>query len=163
MAIARPTVAEFQKHFPSTNDIARADLFRAIGWDGLIDDPAYGNTCAIRGSIGLIGCNVPLKGRMQILGGPHKGKWIEPGQRSLSLWLAGYWGAPDKKLATDALGTLAGRHGIVSHFNIHPDIPGAQGHFDVLDASADDPFSCASHCFWTAQETWFWALPPDRG
>jgi hypothetical protein len=162
MPVPRPTIGEFQKHYPSTDEMDRISLFKSIGWDRLLDNPAFNDTCAIRGSIGLIGCKVPLKGRVQILAGDHKGKWIEPGQHKLTIWLAHYWGQPDEKLATKDLRKLEGRHGIISHFNINPESPIAQGHFDVLDATPTELRRCASHCFWTAAETWFWELPSGK-
>jgi hypothetical protein len=109
MPVARPTISEFLKHYPSTKEIDRAGLFKSIGWVREIDNLAFQDTCAIRGSIGLIGCDVPVKGRVQILAGPHKNKWIEPGQRYLSLWLAQYWGQPEK-YRTSEISKLTGRN-----------------------------------------------------
>jgi len=96
MPIARPTIEEMQEHYPAAEELPRDELFRSIGWDREIDNIAFLDTCAIRASIGLIGCGVPLLGRVQIHKGPFKGKWIEPGQAKLSLWLAKYWGPPEK-------------------------------------------------------------------
>jgi hypothetical protein len=51
-------------------------LFQQIGWDDLIKNPAYGNTCAIRVSLALIRSGVTIPGgRLPI-------KRIEPGQAS---------------------------------------------------------------------------------
>jgi hypothetical protein len=158
MPVARPTINELLKHYPSTEKIDRIALFKSIGWDREIDNPAFLDTCAIRGSIGLIGCGLPVKGRVKVLKGPHKDKWIEPGQRYLSLWLAQYWGQPEK-CSTKEISKLAGRCGIISHFNINPISPIAQGHFDVLAPTPKDLYLCASHCFWSAAENWFWELP----
>lgn len=158
MPIARPTINEMTKHYPSTGRVTRIDLFKSIGWDREIDNPAFLDTCAIRTSIGLIGCGVPVKGRVKILAGPHKGKWIEPGQRYLSLWLRKYWGEPEK-YRTNEIRRLAGRTGIISHFNIRPDSPIPQGHIDVLTPKPEDAMACASFCWWAAAENWFWELP----
>lgn len=157
MPVVRPTIEEMQKHYPSSFELRRDQLFKSIGWDREIDNPAFLDTCAIRGSIGLLGCNVPVKGRMQVLKGPLKGKWIEPGQQKLSVFLRDYWGPPEI-IKTKDLFKLAGRCGVISHFNINPESPIAQGHFDVLDPTGTEPFKCASQCHWKAAETWFWPL-----
>lgn len=158
MPVARPTIGELLKHYPATKQIGRVELFKTICWHREIDNPAFLDTCAIRGSIGLIGCGVPARGRVNILDGPHKGKWIEPEQRYLSLWLAKYWGKPEK-CKTNEISRLVGRCGVISHFNINPSSPIPQGHFDVLAPSAKDAMECASNCWWTSAENWFWELP----
>lgn len=140
----RPIFDEFIKHYP--------------GWDRELNHPAFLDTCAIRGSIGLLNVGVPVKGRMKILKGEHKDKWIEPGQRNLTLWLANWWGPPDEKLAAKDVRKLAGRCGVISHFRIDPTSPIAQGHFDVLNPIETDPMKCASMCHWGSAETWFWEL-----
>jgi len=156
----RPTFDEFVKRYPSTWEIGRVELFRSIGWDRELDYPAFLDTCAIRGSIGLLNVGVPVKGRMKILKGEHKDKWIEPGQRDLTLWLANHWwGPPDHKVSAAQLGKLIGRHGVISHFRIDPASPIAHGHFDVLTPTEADPKKCASMCHWGAAETWVWELP----
>ena len=158
MPVVRPTIEEMQKHYPSSSELHRDVLFKSIGWDREIDNPAFLDTCAIRGSIGLLGCNVPVRGRMQILKGPLKGRSIEPGQQKLSVFLREYWGPPEK-FKTNELFRLSGRCGVISHFNINPESPIAQGHFDILDPTPQDLFKCASKCHWGAGETWFWPLP----
>lgn len=157
MPAVRPTFTEMMKHYPSANDgIDRPSLFKSIGWDREIDNLAFLDTCAIRGSIALIGCGVPVKGRVPILKGPYKGKWIEPGQAKLTLWLAKYWGEPEK-YKTNEIRKLAGRCGVISHFNIRADT--RQGHFDILKPNAGAAMECAGHCWWTSLENWFWELP----
>jgi hypothetical protein len=158
MPIPRPLFGELEKHFPSNLDVSRVDLFRSIGWDDLLDNPSFIDTCAIRVSVGLIGAGVPVLGRMKIHKGAHKGKWIEPGQAKLSRWLARYWG-PAEKFSTSELRLLQNRFGIISHFNITPTSPIAQGHIDVLSPLPGDLYRCLSMCHWTAAETWFWELP----
>lgn len=158
MPVPRPTIEELQKHYPATSEIGREDLFKSIGWDSEIDNSAFLNTCAIRASIGLIGCRVPVKGRMKILKGELKNKLIEPGQHYLSLFLREYWGQPEK-FKTNELFKLAGRCGVISFFDISPGSPIRQGHIDVLDPTPQKLFNCASYCQWKSAETWFWELP----
>lgn len=62
--------------FSSNKSVTKRTLFEEIGWDDLIDDTAYDNTCAIRLSLALIKCNVPISGRIAIRSGLHKGKLI---------------------------------------------------------------------------------------
>ena len=47
MPVARPTISELLKHYPATKNINRDDLFRSIGWDREINNPAFLDTCAI--------------------------------------------------------------------------------------------------------------------
>jgi hypothetical protein len=69
-----------RNNYPRKQDIERPALFKEIGWDDLIDNDAYENTCAIRVSMALIKCGVTIpEGRMAIKNGPHKGKMLEPG------------------------------------------------------------------------------------
>lgn len=106
----RPIFDEFIKNYPASGKLPRDDLFKSIGWDRELNHPAFLDTCAIRGSIGLLNMGIPVKGRMKILKGEHKDKWIEPGQRNLTLWLANYWwGPPDEKLAAKDVRKEAGR------------------------------------------------------
>lgn len=158
MPNARPLFHEFVSRYPSTWDMGREDLFKSIGWDDLIDNDAYLNTCAIRLSLGLLGARVPIRGRMRIKKGEFAGKLIEPGQRLLSEWLKGYWGQPEVYDAK-TVGYVKNRSGVISHFAIDPRSPVGQGHIDVLSPTQGDPFRCESMCHWRARETWFWPLP----
>lgn len=162
MPNTRPLFHEFLRHYPSTWDMGREDLFKSIGWEDLLDNAAYINTCAIRLSIGLLGAKVPLKGRMRVNKGKFAGMMIEPGQRYLSNWLKEYWGNPEIYNAS-TVGYVRNRAGIISHFAIDPSSPIAQGHIDVLSPEAGDPFRCASLCHWKARTTWFWSLPLGAG
>jgi len=38
MPIARPTITEMTKHYPSTDKLGRPELFKSIGWDREIDN-----------------------------------------------------------------------------------------------------------------------------
>ena len=66
----RPNFATLEKNYPRKKRIDRAELYQEIGWDRLIDDPAYHNTCAVPGSLALIKSGVPIHGRIQIKKGP---------------------------------------------------------------------------------------------
>ena len=57
-------------------DVKKPELFKEIGWDDLIDNATYYNTCAIRVSLALIKSGLFIHGRIAIKKGPHKGKLI---------------------------------------------------------------------------------------
>jgi hypothetical protein len=97
------------------------DLYRWIGYPPeYANDPRYANTCAIRMSLALVQCGVPISsGRMRVLAGECKGTMIEPGQRYLSNVLMRLWGAPEKfHNGPEAQKTIARRHGVISFFHL---------------------------------------------
>lgn len=49
----KPAFRTLWSHYPQRRLWSREKLFRDIGWDSLIKDSAYKNTCAIRLSIAL--------------------------------------------------------------------------------------------------------------
>lgn len=160
MSQPKPTYAVLRSHYP-TIEIKRPELYKSIGWDDLIDDAAYHNTCATRMSIALLGAGYNFPGRMRINAGPLKGRMIEPGQSRLSAILArrDYFGAPDifkgERATRDGIGR---RSGLLSFFNVDADDPNnRQGHMDLVSAASGGPM-CAGTCFLTARETWFWPL-----
>lgn len=48
----RPPLLTVMMHYP--NRIKREDLYADIGWNDLVDNKAYNDTCAIRMSYGLL-------------------------------------------------------------------------------------------------------------
>ena len=151
----KPTYEVLRQLYPR-NDTREA-LLADIGWDDLIDNPAYSNTCAIRMSTGLLRAGVTLPGaRMQAKAGTIKGQWIEPGQVKLSDILKRLWGAPEvyksEQAARDGIGQ---RHGVVSFFRIE----GADGgHIDLIGMSEHGFLDCARSCYFSAVTVWFWPL-----
>lgn len=152
----KPSFAQVLKHFPAQD--SRPALYGEIGWDDLIDNPRYINTCAVRMSYGLLRAGVPLPGaRMKAKGGALAGKYIEPGQEKLSNILKVIWGKPeiypDEQAARAGIGN---RNGVVSFFRIGG---GSVGHIDLIVQRPGSRFQdCARTCYWAAKPIWFWHL-----
>ena len=147
------------ENFSSNKQVKPPELLKEIGWDDLIDNPAFANTCAIRLSLALIksGLTIP-GGRMSIKAGPFKGKRIEPGQAKLSQILAAQsmLGSPEKYTGAHETG-IGERSGIVSFFRLIPDVYD-KGHIDLVMAREHDVKKCASDCWWASKEVWFWPM-----
>lgn len=147
-------------HYPRKRQVDHDALFREIGWDDLIKNPSFENTCAMRVSLALIRCGVAIPdGRMPIKTGPHKGKLIEPGQAKLShiLARASMFGNPEKFGPTKAVDGIGSRSGVVSFWHL---IPGLYegGHIDLVSPDFGGVHECGSGCHWTSGEIWFWPL-----
>lgn len=149
------------KHYPRKRDVPQAALFRELGWDDLIADPKYENTCAIRVSLALIRSGVTIPdGRMPInKAGPFKGKMIEPGQAKLSRILSrrSMLGEPQKYRGPKAFVEIGSRSGIVSFFRLTPGVYEG-GHIDIVGPTLCGVSACGTSCYWTSAETWFWPL-----
>jgi hypothetical protein len=155
--------AVLMKAYPRKRDLDHDALFRLLGWDDLIANPAYANTCAVRVSLALIrsGVHVP-DGRLTIRAGTHKGKMIEPGQARLSAILSrsSMLGQAEKFGSGPAMyDGIRQRSGIVSFFHL---IPGVYegGHIDIVSPQLGGPgaLACGTDCYWTSKEVWFWPL-----
>lgn len=149
------------KAYPRKRDIDHDALFRLLGWDDLIPDPAYANSCAVRLSLALIRAGVRTPdGRIAIKAGLHKGKMIEPGQAKLSAILSrpSMLGRPEKFDNRSMIDGIGQRSGIVSFFHL---IPGVydHGHIDVVSPMLGGVRACGTDCYWTSREAWFWPLP----
>lgn len=151
--------AALQNNFSSNKDVKVEDLYREIGWDDLIDNPSYENTCAIRMSLALIKSGMHIPGRLSIKKGPYKGRLIEMGQGSLSRLLAdpSRLGKPEKFAGAEAARAIGKRSGIVSFWHL---IPGVyeHGHIDIVSDATGRLRACGSDCYWTSKEVWFWGL-----
>lgn len=136
---------------------SREVLFADIGWDDLVKDPAYWDTCAIRISVGLLRAGVALPGaRMQAKAGTIKGKWIEPGQGKLSAILERLWGKAEiYKSEQAARAGIGQRNGVVSFFKIEGS---NQGHVDLIAMGEHGFLDCARSCYFSAVTIWFWPL-----
>lgn len=155
--------AVLMKAYPRKRDIDHDALFRLLGWNELIKNPAYANTCAIRVSLALLRSGVHIPGgRIPIKIGTNKGKRIEPGQAKLSMILArpAMLGTPEKFSGGPAmLDGIGQRSGIVSFFRL---IPGVYegGHIDIVSPllGGAGALACGTDCYWTSKEVWFWPL-----
>jgi|GEM_PF-477728 len=170
MIAVKPAFKILWHNYPHAHAWLRGRLFRTIGWDNLINEPAYQNTCAIRLSIALQKSGVPISSSAGMTGlkGAMKGKPIEIRQENLSRQLRRLWGSPEllpKKKTENAIGD---RDGIISFFRVpgYPVGGGLGGHIDLVDGKGfaihtflyfwkrriDLPSVCGSACYWKAGE-----------
>jgi hypothetical protein len=156
----RPPFTLLASHYPSNRNVPQEDLFREIGWDDLIGNPAYVNTCAIRVSLALIKAGTRIRGRLAIKKGLFKGKAIEPGQAKLSLMLAeaAYFDKPEKFKTTAAEAAIGERKGVVAFWKIPGYLNGQGGHIDIVAPALGGIRVCGSGCYWDSSEVWFWSL-----
>lgn len=152
------------RNYPSSDNMSRKELFIELGWNDLVNDSKYKNTCAIRMSYCLIKSGIYTGGRIKIKKGPYKGKLIEPGQGKLSQILAQphYFGPPLKFKVGEEDKVLANKRGIISFFEIPGYLNGTGGHIDLISQERFffffKHFVCGSDCEWTARECWFWPV-----
>lgn len=121
-------------------------------------DPTWANTCAIRMSVALISTGIRIRpGSLTIKDGPFKGKMVQASQRRLSEFLIQELGAPEKyRSGPEAEKGIGARRGIVSFFRI---AGRNQGHIDLVSIQDWPKIHCSVHCYWDAEEAWFWPLP----
>ena len=158
----RPRYAKVVDAYPRRDPFDRPTLLGSIGWDDLIANMNFENTCAIRVSIALVAAGMRLPGRMSVKAGPLRGRLVEPGQVKLCHILAkpNMLGAPEKfQGAAAAEAGIRMRGGIVFFWRIYPERRGAtQGHIDVIGPNAYQFLACLSNCYFGAFEVWFWPL-----
>ncbi|MBL9043885.1 MAG: hypothetical protein JNM83_19890 [Myxococcales bacterium] len=160
-----PTFDSLWTNYSSNKDVTREALYKELGWDSLINNPSYENTCAVRVHLAFIKAKTDLTGRIKILKGPYKGKFIEPGQAALSNLLAAKnaLGAPVKirteELIKDST-PIWSKTGIISFMGIPGYNNGRGGHIDLLKTGRDvsGNFLCGSDCYWGSKEVWFWEV-----
>lgn len=147
-------------NYPRRSRILHDALFREIGWDDLIHNANYENTCATRVSLALIKTGITIPGaRMPIRTGQYKGRMIEPGQAKLSHILEGaaMLGIPERFDNAHARAAIGERSGIVSFWRL---IPGVYegGHIDLVSPVFQPIGQCGTDCYWASKEVWFWPL-----
>lgn len=162
----KPSFSSLWMNYPKSNSVRRKDLFGKIGWDNLVNDPNYENTCAIRVSIALQKSGVPVNSSagMRALAGSLKGKFIEIRQEKLSEQLFKLWGTPESISKESDVGD---RNGVISFFEIpgYTVGGGLGGHIDLIDGKSTWLFGllneesvCGSNCYWSASRIEFWEL-----
>jgi hypothetical protein len=156
----RPLFHALELNYPPHDRIDKAQLFQEIGWDDLIKNIAYENTCAIRMSLALIKTGVHIPGRIAIKKGPFKGRRIEPGQVSLSKMLAmrSLFGVPEKFDKKSVGAGIGKRRGVISFFQIPGYLGGRGGHIDIISPGMGGYMACGSGCYFNSKEYWFWEL-----
>lgn len=155
----KPSFHTLQGHYPRLAEVPKAALFAEIGWDDLVDNADYDNTCAIRVSLALIKCGMRIPGRMRINRGPFKGALIEPGQAALSKILArpALLGVPEKFDRDGVDAGIGERSGLVAFWGIPTYNNG--GHIDIIAPDENGVKTCGSGCYFKSSGYWFWVLP----
>ncbi|WP_245313604.1 type VI secretion system amidase effector protein Tae4 [Rhizobium sp. R635] len=144
------------------NYVSQEDLFREIGWDALLNNPLYANTCAVRVSLALVRSGIKISPKSHnILKGPHANKGLEVSMRRLADLLATtlYLGNYESYTSATAQSGIGARKGVVA-FNGIPGYRGG-GHIDLVTGAADAA-QCASSCYYQSQSIWFWPLLSSR-
>jgi hypothetical protein len=161
-------MASFQliwNNYQSNKKVSMSELYGQLGWDDLIKNPAYANTCAVRVHLACLAAGLSIPGRIKIKKGPYKGHFIEPGQRKLSdlLKSQSLLGEPTVYQASNLLKDPAPiwqKTGIISFMSVPGYLNGNGGHIDVLKtgSNVDGAYLCGSDCYWNAKEVWFWSI-----
>jgi hypothetical protein len=155
----KPLYMVLRHNYPERNDYPRGKLLELLGWDDLLNNSSFADTCAMRMSYALAQSGVHLAGARMTGKGKVNGRPIEPGQAALSKILRRMWGEPEKfkDEAASRAGTK-GRTGVISFFHIDPDSPVGQGHIDLVEPSTSGLMLCRMECYFQAREIWFWPL-----
>lgn len=152
-------------NYPTPDKEPRDTLFRSLGWDDLINNKSYENTCAIRMSVCLQRSGFSLsRGDLNVLKGPLKGKKIIIRFDDLANYLKGKWGKPKIILNPTEEVLKPYGNGVVVFFHINPG--GYPGHIDLFQVTRtkhqfllwtwqDIQGQCGSHCY-DADKCWFW-------
>jgi Type VI secretion system (T6SS), amidase effector protein 4 len=140
-------------------NITNETLFAEIGREELSKEPEYINTCALRMSLALLKCGVPIAGRLVIKNGPYKGRKLEQGAKNLADMLAqpSYLGKPTYLEPATALRTIGVKTGIAFFWKIFGYSGGSNSHIDLVYSERSATI-CHSHCYTGCREIWFWAL-----
>jgi hypothetical protein len=154
----KPIFSVLKNNYSSNKKISREALYQELGWEELISNALYTNTCAIRVSLALVKCGIPLRGGLAVQKGVYRGKRIEPGQARLAKMLAepAFFGKAEAFPRDEAMARIGSRRGIVAFWSIPGYMNGRGGHIDILDGAHA---VCGSDCYWQASTIWFWPLP----
>jgi hypothetical protein len=91
-------------------------------------------------------------------GGAYKGKRIETRQKKLAEFLRRRLGPPEVyKNGYAAWRAIRPRHGIISFYRLNGNWDN-QGHIDLVEPATMNDLQCASACYWSSAEVWFWPL-----
>jgi hypothetical protein len=155
----RPLYAVLRSKYPDRRSVSAEEIYRWIGYPPeYASDARWANTCAVRMSLALVRCGVPVPGRLRVLAGECKGKLLEPGQANLSRMLVRLWGAPEKyQGGPAAIKGIGSRRGVISFYRLwNPRDP--QGHIDMVAPWGINDLACEEDCYWLSSEVWFWPL-----
>ncbi|MFY0580592.1 T6SS effector amidase Tae4 family protein [Cystobacter fuscus] len=167
-------------NYPYPEKLNHDELFDELGWGkSLKEDPGLTNTCAIRMSYCLVQSGLNIRGGYKILKGPHKSKWIETSQKTLTKYirnnLQAQLGTPQSfKKSEKNNFLLKKKKGLMSFMEIdgYQDTSGnPSGHIDLIWTEKDTTSifglelwsttseECGTHCYWDqSKELLFWEL-----
>lgn len=157
----KPSFYAVSQAYPRKPEYQKAQLFHMIGWDDLINNGNYDNTCAIRVNIALASAGMLIPGRMRIKAGKLKGRSIEPGQGRLAHLLTrpSMLGAPEIfRGNNEARKGIGSRKGVIAFWNLYSTPTNGQGHIDLVSPAEGGFNLCAGACYFDAKEIWFWPL-----
>ncbi|WP_155635116.1 T6SS effector amidase Tae4 family protein [Burkholderia cepacia] len=154
----KPPFSILSSHYPGNKTVSREALFQELGWQDLIQNPSYANTCAIRmdqhGTCQKRNNVARRTGHSERAApwAPNRG-----GASQLAKMLAepAYFGKAEVFRRDDAVTGIASRKGMAAFWNIPGYMNGRGGHIDLIDGARA---ICGSDCYWTASEMWFWPL-----
>lgn len=151
--------AFLRKNYPTHDKVSGAALYASIGHPDKGKNLSWQNTCAIRVSLALLGAGELVgPGYLTARAGPYKGKRIESRQKALADFLSKRLGAPEVyKNGYEAWSKIRPRRGIVSFYRLNGTWD-TQGHIDLVEPVTMGDLQCASACYWSSAEVWFWPL-----
>jgi hypothetical protein len=137
-----------------------AALYASIGRPEYANSFDMRNTCAVRVSMALLAAGIqPSPGHMTVKAGRFAGKRIEQSQKILSAFLRRRLGQPEVyKNGYQAWRQIRPRRGIVSFYHVNGGDWDTQGHIDLVEPADMNDLQCASACYWSSTEVWFWPL-----
>jgi hypothetical protein len=142
----RPPYAALRAAFPQRNQVPMPALYASIGHPEYATDGRMINTCAVRLSVALVGCGVPIQpGNITVLAGKHVGARLESGQARLS------------KCLTRLCKALRNRRGVINFHQLYG-ATDQQGHVDLVAPDTWGEAICADDCYWQSVEVLFWPL-----
>jgi hypothetical protein len=155
----RPPYAVLAAAYPRKPGVNQAFLYNGIGHPEFATDGRMENTCATRVSIALLAAGIsPVPGNLTVRHGRFAGKRIETNQQALSKFLVRRLGQPEVyKNGYEAWSKIRPRRGIVSFMGIYG-AGSTQGHIDLVEPATMNDLQCASACYWSSAEVWFWPL-----
>lgn len=155
----RPPYAALRAGFPQKNQVPMPALYASIGHPEYATDGRMINTCAVRLSVALVGCGVPIRpGNITVLAGKHVGARLESGQARLSNCLTRLWGAPERfDSGPAARKALLNSRGVINFHQLYG-ATDQQGHIDLVAPDTWGEAICADDCYWQSVEVLFWPL-----
>jgi hypothetical protein len=138
--MTRPPYAALRAAFLQRNEVPMPALYASIGHPEYVTDGKMINTCAVRLSVALVACGVPIQpGNLTVLAGKHMGARLESGS------------GPAARQA------LRNQRGVINFHQLYG-ATDQQGHIDLVAPDTWGEAICADDCYWQSVEVLFWPL-----